>query len=114
MANSLLHSIRSKRNGAMQDIEDTIEDQVDMLRGEIAALTKLISKSGTSQTKKLRAQAETGYEDLLDRSEELVRQLQDSYARGAKEVRATVRAHPTATIGAAAAVGLLIALLARR
>lgn len=114
MANSLLHTIRSKRNSALHDIEDTIEDQVDNLRSEIAALTKLISKSSATQTKRFRSQAETGYEDLLGRSEELIAQLQDGYARSAKEVRATVRAHPTATIGAAAAVGLLIALLARR
>ena len=114
MANSLLHTIRSKRNSALHDIEDTIEDQVENLRGEIAALTKLISKSSASQGKRFRAQAETGYEDLIGRSEELLSQLQDGYARSAKEVRATVRAHPTATIGAAAAVGLLIALLARR
>ena len=114
MANSLLSTIRSKRNSAYHDIEDTIEDQMDNLRGEIAALTKLVSKNGASQGKRIRAQAETGYEDLLARSEELMHQLQDGYARSAKEVRATVRAHPTATIGAVAAVGLLIALLARR
>ena len=114
MATSLLHSLRGKRNSALQDIEETIEDQVENLRDEIAALTKLISKNSTSQGKKLRAQAETGYEDLLGRSEEILQQLQDGYARSAKEVRATVRRHPTATIGAAAAFGLLIALLARR
>lgn len=114
MANSLLHSLRGKRNGTFSDIEDSIEDQVESLRSEIASLTKLISKNGASQGKKLRAQAETGYEDLLGRSEELMQQLQDGYARSAREVRATVRAHPAATIGTVAAVGLLIALLARR
>jgi len=40
--------------------------------------------------------------------------LQESYLRGANEVRNTVRRHPIATIGAAAALGLVLALLARR
>ncbi|MBO9099190.1 MULTISPECIES: DUF883 family protein [unclassified Rhizobium] len=114
MANSLLDTIRSKRNGAMSDIENTIENQMDNLRGEIAELTKLISKNGASQSKRIRAQAESGYEDLLARSEDLMHQLQDGYARSAKEVRATVRAHPTTSIGAVAAIGLLFVLLARR
>jgi len=114
MASSILDQVRSKRNSTFQDIEATIEDQVEALRGEIAALTKLISKNSASQSKKIRGQAETGYEDLIARSEEILEQLQDGYSRGAKEVRETVRRHPAATIGAAAAFGLVIALLARR
>lgn len=114
MATSLLQSIRGKRNGAFEDIEATIEDQVENLRDEIAALTKLISKNSATQTRKFRSQAEHGYEDLVARGEEVVKQLQDGYSRGTKELRATVRRNPTAAIGAAAAIGLAIALLARR
>jgi ElaB/YqjD/DUF883 family membrane-anchored ribosome-binding protein len=114
MASSILDQVRNKRNATFQDIEATIEDQVDSLRSEIASLTKLISKNSASQSKKIRSQAESGYEDLIARSEEILEQLQDGYSRGAKEVRDTVRRHPAATIGAAAAFGLIIALLARR
>jgi ElaB/YqjD/DUF883 family membrane-anchored ribosome-binding protein len=112
MATSLLHPLRSKRNGALQDIEATVEDQIDTLREEIAALTKLISKSDAS--KKIRSQAQAGYDDLLGRSEDLFAELQSAYNRGSREVRATVRRHPAATIGAAAVFGVVIAMLARR
>jgi ElaB/YqjD/DUF883 family membrane-anchored ribosome-binding protein len=112
MATSFLHPLRSKQNGGLHDLEATIEDQLETLRDEIAALTKLISKSNAS--KKIRYQAQAGYDDLLSRSEDILHDLQDSYSRGAREMRETVRRHPTATIGAAAAVGLLIAFLARR
>jgi ElaB/YqjD/DUF883 family membrane-anchored ribosome-binding protein len=112
MATSLLHPLRSKRNGALQDIEATVEDQVEALRDEIAALTKMIAKSNT--TKKIKYQAQAGYDDLLGRSEDMLSDLQDLYNRGSREMRATVRRHPAATIGAAAAVGILIAFFARR
>jgi ElaB/YqjD/DUF883 family membrane-anchored ribosome-binding protein len=114
MATSLLQSIRGKRNSAFEDIEATIEDQVENLRDEIAALTKLISKNSATQTKKFRSQAENGYEDLITRGEDVLKQLQDGYSRGTTELRATVRRNPTAAIGTAAAIGLVIALLARR
>ncbi len=70
MATSLLSSVRSKRNGALHDIEATVEDQIDTLREEIAALTKMIAKSKTTKT--VRSQASAGYEDLVARSEDLL------------------------------------------
>jgi ElaB/YqjD/DUF883 family membrane-anchored ribosome-binding protein len=114
MAASILDQVRGKRNGTFQDVETTIEDQVEALRGEIAALTKLISKNSARQGKKVREQARSSYDDLVAQGEDLIQQLQDGYLNGASEVRETVRRHPIATIGAAAAFGLVIALLARR
>jgi ElaB/YqjD/DUF883 family membrane-anchored ribosome-binding protein len=112
MATSILHPLRSKRNGALQDIETTIEDQIDALRDEISTLAKIVAKSNT--TKKIKNQAQAGYDDLLGRSEDMLSDLQDIYNRGSREMRDTVRRHPAATIGAAAAFGILIAFLARR
>lgn len=114
MASSLLNTIRSKRNGAFEEIEATVEDQIDNLREEIATLTKLIGKNSAAQSKKFRAQAENGYEDLIARGEDVLKQLQHGYSRGTSELRTAVRRNPTAAIGTAAAVGILIALLARR
>ncbi len=115
MASSLLHPLRSnRRNGALADIESTVEDQIETLREEIAALTKIAGKQSRKQGDKVRAQALAGYDDLIARSEDLLTELQNGYLRGTKEVRNTVRKHPIATVGAAAAFGLVLALLARR
>lgn len=62
----------------------------------------------------MRDQASAGYDELMARSEDLLRELQDGYLRGANEVRDTVRKHPIATVGAALAFGLVLAFLARR
>lgn len=105
----------SQRQRRPSNIEATIEDQIASLQDEIAALTKMVGKSSRKQSEKLTAQAASGYEDLVARSEDLLRDSQDGYLRGASEVRATPFARtPVATIGAAAAFGLVVALPARR
>ncbi|EJZ17712.1 DUF883 family protein [Rhizobium sp. Pop5] len=114
MTYSIFHSGRSRRNGTFQNFESGIEEQIEALRDELAELTRLVGKSSRHQGDKIRSQASTGYEELLGRSEDLLRELQHGYERSATEMRETVRKHPLATIGAAAAVGLAIAFLARR
>ncbi len=114
MAYSLFQSSRSRRNGALHNLEASIEDQIETLREELAELTQVLGKTSRRQGEKLRSQASTSYEDILGRSEDLLNELQQNYLRGASEVRATVRRHPLATVGAAAAFGLVIAMLARR
>ncbi|QFY60936.1 DUF883 family protein [Rhizobium grahamii] len=116
MAHSFLHSARNRRNGsaALHSIEATVEEQIESLRDEIAALTQALGKNSRRQSDKIRYQAAAGYDELIGRSEDLLRDLQDGYLRGANEVKNTVRKHPVATIGAAAAFGLVLALLARR
>ena len=115
MASSLLHPIRSRRNGGtLHNIESTIEEQIESLREEIAALTKIAGKQSRKSSDRIRYQAAAGYDDLVARSEDLIHDLQEGYLRGAHEMRNTVRKHPLATVGAAAAFGLVLALLARR
>ncbi|GAA3096937.1 hypothetical protein GCM10010520_48290 [Rhizobium viscosum] len=114
MAYSFFQSSRSRRNGPLHKLETSIEDQIEALREELAELTHVLGKTSRHQGEKLRSQASASYEDILGRSEDLLRELQQSYLRGASEVRSTVRRHPLATVGAAAAFGLLVAMLARR
>ena len=115
MATSILHSARAKRNGgSLHDIEASIEEQIEHLRNEIAAFAKIVGENSAKQSQTMRARAETGFEDLAARGEDLLRELQHGYARGTREMRRTVRQHPIATIGAAAAFGLAFALLLSR
>lgn len=114
MASSILQSVRGKRDEALDSIGSTVEDQVSQLRAELSSLTELIRGKGAAQGKKARAQAEAGLDELLSSSEDILQELRDAYLRGGAEVRRTVRQHPVATIGAAAAFGVVLALLARR
>ncbi|MEZ2220056.1 hypothetical protein [Rhizobium sp. RCC_161_2] len=115
MATSILQSAKAKRNGSsLHDMETSIEEQIANLRSEIAAFAKIVGESSAKQGETMRARAETGLEDLTARGEELLRELQHGYAKSSREVRRTVQQHPVATIGAAAAFGLAIALLLSR
>lgn len=114
MSYSIFQSARSRRNGTFHNLEAGLEEQIEALRDELAELTRLVGKGSRHQSEKIRSQASAGYDELLGRSEDLLRELQEGYQRGASEMRNTVRKHPLATIGAAAAFGLVIAFLARR
>lgn len=114
MAPSIFSSTRRNRNGTAERVVESVEEQLEQLRSELAALGSLIQKTGSAKGRKLKAQTEESFEELLESSEELFNELRDGYMRGTRELKRTVRRHPLATIGAAAAFGLVLALLARR
>jgi hypothetical protein len=72
---SFLQSVRSRRNGSdtLHDIESTIEEQIASLQDEIASLTKLDRQGLTPSGRKNTHQAAAGYDELLGRSEDLLR-----------------------------------------
>lgn len=125
-----LFSGAKKRNGSLLDAP--IEDQISEIRDEIASLAKLLSQCGADASKDVRSraseaskdvreraydardQAEAGLQDLLENGEALFAELRSRYSVTEKQVRQTVRQHPVATLGAAAALGLLVAALIRR
>lgn len=102
-------------------VETPIEDQISELRHELASLGKMLSKRGSQASGEVKSRAvdardhaEAGLHDLLENSEQLLSDLRDRFAVTERQVRHTVREHPVATLGAAAAVGLLIAVLISR
>lgn len=125
-----LFSGAKKRNGSLLDAP--IEDQISEIRDDIASLAKLLSQRGIDASKDVRSrayeaskdvrgrahdardQAEAGLQDLLENGEALFAELRSRYSITEKQVRQTVRQHPVATLGAAAALGLLVAALIRR
>src|ERR1700754_2774882 len=82
MSYSIFQSARSRRNGTFHNLEAGLEEQIEALREELTELTRLVGKSSRSQGEKIRTQANAGYDELLGRSEDLLRELQDRYQRG--------------------------------
>ncbi|OAP43361.1 hypothetical protein AU381_27310 [Sinorhizobium glycinis] len=108
-----------KRNGGAVDA--SIEDQLDDIREDIAQLVALIADRGVaasretkSKVRSTRKQAESDLQDLLESGEQMLSDLRSRYADTEREVRRAVREHPVATLGAAAAIGLIAAALLRR
>jgi len=102
-------------------VDAPVEDQINELRDEIASLASLLSQRGSEASKDVRTKAQDAREhteaslhDLIENGEQLFAELRSRYALTEKQMRHTVREHPVATLGAAAALGLLIAALIRR
>ncbi|WEX76678.1 hypothetical protein PYH37_005001 [Sinorhizobium numidicum] len=108
-----------KRNGA--GLEQSIEEQLQEMRDDIAALASVltdrgaaVSKDAKGKARDLREQTEAGLQDLLSNAEEILSELRSRYSGTERQVREAVREHPVATLGVAAALGLLVAALLRR
>ncbi|WP_026186840.1 DUF883 family protein [Ensifer sp. BR816] len=120
MATGLFSSSSSrKRNGGAVDA--SIEDQLQEIREDIAQLVALIADRGVEASREVKAkarstrkQAESDLKDLLENGEQMLSDLRSRYADTEREVRRAVREHPVATLGAAAAIGLIAAALLRR
>ncbi len=119
MATGLFSNSAKKRDGAF--LKASVENQLSEIRDDIAALSTILSKRGAQASKDVRAKAhdirdhaETGFGELRDQSEVLLADLRDRYSVLERQVRHGVREHPVATIGAAAAIGLLLAVMLRR
>lgn len=112
-------SSKTKRNGAL--LETSIEDQIEQMRNDISSLAKVLSDRSADARKEVKSrvhsakdQAEANLTDLLANGEDLLADLRKRYAVGERQLRENVREHPLATIGIAAAAGLLLAALLRR
>lgn len=115
MAPSFFQSARhAARSGTLDRFENSLEDQVAALKDELESLSHQLARRGEKEGKRLRRQAESGIDDLSEASEAILDELRDLYGRSSRQVRHTLRDHPVATIGAAAAIGFLLALAARR
>lgn len=112
-------STNRKHNGG--SIDGSIEDQLREIRDDIGKLVSLIADRGVAasedakaKARNVRSQAEADLQDLMASGEQMLSDLRSRYGDTEREVRRAVREHPIATIGAAAALGLILAALLRR
>ncbi|MCA1367880.1 DUF883 family protein [Bradyrhizobium sp. BRP14] len=117
MATGLFSSSSTRRrNGGASDT--SIEDQLQQVREDITKLATLMADRGVADVKTrargAREQAEADLQDLLASGEQMLSDLRSRYADTEREIRRAMREHPVATVGAAAAIGLIAAALLRR
>ncbi|PYE88731.1 DUF883 family protein [Phyllobacterium leguminum] len=95
------------RNGSNGDAADDLQYQVTRLKEDIAGLAAAIADLGTEKVRDARRSAAKTYNSARRTGEDTVSELHDQLAQSARE-------RPLATIAAAAGVGFLLALMARR
>lgn len=112
------HLFPSRSRSRISKVGDALEDQLEALRDELAALSSTLGRRVPAEARGLSREASRGFDHLVASGEDLYRLLRRAYrSNGApltRDVTRTVRRHPLATLGAAAATAVLVAWLVRR
>lgn len=98
----------------MQETKRSLEDDIALLRADLAKLAEQFSKAGQTSYEAARRAAKQGAEQLKSQGEAAL----DDFKVGAENIEAqlsqAVREKPVTSLAVAAGVGFLFALLARR
>lgn len=87
----------------------TIEQNIERLRGDIAALAQSITSYGAGKTGEVKMRASKAGRDLAKTSQETLDSLSEELAGLEQAVSTRVREKPFQSLGIAAGVGFLIA-----
>ncbi|MBD1549555.1 DUF883 family protein [Roseibium aggregatum] len=94
--------------GTTNDAE-TIEQDIERLRGDIAALAQSITRYGAGKTGEVKMRASKAGRDLAKTSQETLDSMSEELAGLEEAVSTRVRERPLQALGIAAGVGFLIA-----
>nr|WP_272212993.1 hypothetical protein [Marinicella sp. W31]MDC2878930.1 hypothetical protein [Marinicella sp. W31] len=94
--------------------EADIQAQIDQLRGDIAALTKMIGALGNEKASEAREKAEKFRDDATKKGHEAYDRAREEAMSIEEDVEDHIRSRPLQSILMAAGFGFLAALLTRR
>lgn len=114
MATAKAASAKTMESGNENASAVDIEQNVERIRGDIATLAKSITEYGAGKTGEYKDRAGKATQDLAKISQETLDSLSAELAGLEKTVSTRVREKPLQSLGIAAGVGFLIAMLARR
>jgi len=91
-----------------------IEEQIARIKSDISDLASTLASLGSKRVRGARGQADQRLQDLTGAGEEMLDELRRQLRMVERDVEARVRDRPLQTIGIAAGVGFLLALIMRR
>jgi len=115
MATATATTSRKNNNGKSEEVNASdVEAQIDQIRQDISSLTKTVAAYGNGKAGKIVGQAEKASADLAKFSQSALRTVRDEMISAEKGLESHVRNKPIQSIGIAAGIGFLVALMARR
>lgn len=103
----------ANQDAAVASAED-IEAQVARVREDIASLARSVQTYGSAKTGEYKARASKAGTDLATASQETIDNLYRELQGLEQQLEGKVRQHPLQSLGIAAGVGFLVAMLMRR
>lgn len=107
-------STKTNGNGSSEPSAQQIEEQIAQLRSDISGLARTIAGYGSHKAGAARDQAIEKGHAVAAIPREAVSLLQGEIEMLERSLKARIRSRPLSTIGMAAGVGFLLALLSRR
>lgn len=98
---------RTKKPADAKDIEM----QISQLTDDLAALTKIVSSYGDGKAAELKGKANQKGNEIVASTQEIVDTAKEEMSELEKNVKAHVRSQPLRSVGIAAAVGFVLALI---
>lgn len=110
---------KSATAAAANDTNETvsareIEEDIERIRGDIAALAGSLKKYGSGKTSEVKARATAAGQDLTKMSQDALKELTAELQSYERALVSEVRRRPLQSLGIAAGIGFLIAALVRR
>lgn len=99
---------RSKENA------ETIEQNIERLRGDISALAESITRYGADKSEEYKNRASKTGKDIAHASQQTLDSLTEELNKLERSLTSHVREKPLQSLGIAAGIGVLVALLVRR
>lgn len=91
-----------------------IEDDIERIRNDIAALAGSLKKYGAGKTDEYKSRASSAGEELTRKSQEALNDLTAELQSYERALSSEIRRHPLQSLGIAAGIGFLVATLVRR
>lgn len=104
----------NRRPGATGDVSADLEAQIAHLRGEMSRLAEAVANAGSVIASDVKGSAKARSRRLQRSSEATLRDLRAQLDDIEQEISGRVRERPLTALAAAAGLGFLLALIARR
>jgi ElaB/YqjD/DUF883 family membrane-anchored ribosome-binding protein len=91
-----------------------VEKQLEKLSADIAALTKIVASFSNGKIDEAQQQARSIAEEISQRSSAAAADIKDRLISAESDLEGQIRRNPLASVGIAAGIGFLAALLSSR
>jgi ElaB/YqjD/DUF883 family membrane-anchored ribosome-binding protein len=102
------------RSGPSSTSTKDVEAQISQLREDIAALARSVSALGNEKANEVRGKAKRAASDAADASLQMVEDAKQQALSWERDLERHIRTKPLQSIGIAAGIGFLFALMTRR
>lgn len=102
-----------RRRSSARAKADDLEAQVEQLQTDIRSITHTLGRMGELGVGQVKSTARSKAQDLADRGQHAVEEVQDEFSQLEKQIKDTIRDKPLTAVAGALALGFVLAVVTR-